>query len=154
MTKESIALKLKQTFTIKRILISLLSLFFILFFIGGCSTIFIDPKIYFGYYLCNKNGYQIIYDEDLYEKLNKFDTYTGKEIIPEDLRYIRDDIQTKIISTNKIIFSLVEKQYELYFDNKLVGESLDYGMSAYKIKPRGDEAGGTFSFIQELKFKM
>lgn len=147
-------LRFKEIFTIKRILISLISLFFILFFIGGCSTIFIDPRSYIAWFYLCKDDKQILYDKNLYEKLNKFDTYTGKEIIPEDLRYIRDNIQTKIISTNKIIFSLVEKQYELYFDNKLVGESLDYGMSAYKIEPRGDEAGGTFSFIQELKSKM
>lgn len=45
MTKESIILKLKQTFTIKRILISLISLFFILFFKVGVRQ-YLLTKLY------------------------------------------------------------------------------------------------------------
>ena len=83
-------LRFKEIFTIKRILISLISLFFILFFIGGCSTIFIDPRFYIFQDRCNRAGLYI-YDSKLYDEVqhikanrdNMFKKYKMKsKIIP------------------------------------------------------------------------
>lgn len=144
MTKESIILKLKQTFTIKRILISLISLFFILFFIGGCSTIFIDPRSYIAWFYLCKNDKQILYDKNLYDKLEIQDSYKGVEPIREitDLQSLfATKIKTKAISQKKIL-GVRRTEYEWYIDNTLVSKGIGYDMTFYRVKFQGDEASG------------
>ena len=62
-------LKLKQIFTIKRILISLISLFFILFFVGGCSFRLMDWQWYKFLQLVENESGIYVYDRKLYEEV-------------------------------------------------------------------------------------
>lgn len=81
---------------------AILPFFFALFLAGGCSTIFVDPQIYLDYYLCNKNAKQNVYDKNLYKNLEKRDICTGKEIIPANLRYLPDLLNTQITKQKEL----------------------------------------------------
>ncbi|RDU59237.1 hypothetical protein CQA53_11585, partial [Helicobacter didelphidarum] len=71
MKKETIILKFKQIFTIKRILIFLISLCVILFFVGGCSFRYMDWQYYKFKDLGAKNGGGYVVEPELYEDINK-----------------------------------------------------------------------------------
>lgn len=91
---------------------AILPFFFALFLAGGCSTIFVSPQVYLAYYLCNKNAKQNVYDKNLYENLEKRDTYTGKEIIPANLRYLPDLLDTQITKTERVTNRIIKKWYK------------------------------------------
>ena len=106
-------LRFKEIFTIKRILISLISLFFILFFIGGCSTIFIDPRFYIFQDRCNRAGLYIydskLYDEVQHIKANRDNMF--KKIQNE----IKNNSNTEWLS-NKEYYTQLAKEYD-FFNN-------------------------------------
>lgn len=135
-------LQAKKIFTIKRAVIFFALIFVILFFAGKCSTLFIDPQIYYAYYLCSKNAKQNIYDKTLYDNLKKRDGYIGKEIIPEDLRYLPYMLHTKIIKTEIVTNRITKKWYKQYFNRELVAEGVDYDFFTFKLWIIGDEAAG------------
>lgn len=125
---------IKKYFTLKRNLIFFGIVFLVLFFVGGRSTIFIDPQMYYAYYLCHKNAKQNIYDKTIYNDLIQRDTYTGKEVIPEDLRYLPYMLDTKIVKTERIINRITQKWYSQYLNGMLVAEGVDYDFFYFQIE--------------------
>ncbi len=134
-------LQAKKIFTIKRVVIFFALIFAILFFAGKCSTLFIDPRNYVAWlYLC-KSDKQILYNKNLYDKLEIQDSYKGVEPIQEiaDLQSLfATKIKTRVIS-EKNILGVRKTEYEWYMDNVLVGKGIGYDTTFYRFKfPRGN----------------
>ncbi|RDU58931.1 hypothetical protein CQA53_11740, partial [Helicobacter didelphidarum] len=122
--KENLLLKLKEIFTIKRILISLVSLFFILFFVGGCSFKYMDWQWYEYKQLCLTAG-EIIKESHKYDIVNRYDwtTITNKPIYVDS--------------------RITEHSYQNQFhDGKIFYKYKFYIYKNFGIFLHGDEAAG------------
>ena len=140
--------KLKQIFMLKYVITFFVFIFVVLFFVGGGSTLFIDPRTYIMWlYVCKNMEKQTIYDKNLYDKLMLKDSYRGEKIteeiieINDEINDIFDKIDAKAISQKKIL-GITETQYEWYLDKVLVGEGVGYDLNFYFFKLYGDEASG------------
>ena len=145
--------RLKSIFTLKRIAIFFLSIFLILFFAGGCSTLFVDPRNYIAWlYLCRYDK-QILYDKNLYDKLEIADSYKGGEPIKEigELQTLfATKIRTQTISSKKFL-GITRTEYEWHMDNRLVAKGVGYDTTFYRFEFSGDEGGGLRYGIQEVE---
>lgn len=71
-------LKVKQIFTLKRILISLISLCVMLFFVGGCSFRLMDWQWYQVKNLCKNESGIYILNKELYEDMITYNLQDSK----------------------------------------------------------------------------
>ena len=141
-------INLREIFTIKRILISLISLFFILFFVGGCSFRLMDWQYYMARDMCkNESGYYI-YDKKLYDEAEKIHWNSKLSngyalgIVGGYSLYEKD----KIISTKySRIIKYINYEY-FYIDNNarknIIYQGIDIGYHNYGLWLSGDEGAG------------
>lgn len=153
MNKTIFLLKLKQIFTLKRILKGLVSLFLILFFAGGCSFKYMDWQYYkFLRLLENKSGLYI-FDKKLYEEIQgqnrEFKELpngeyslgflsNGYEILYKYEDYDFKQVYSRISTIKK------HKKYvkDLYGAEYIVSFNKYYQYTTYSIILSGDEGGG------------
>lgn len=143
----------KSIFTLKIVAIFFMSIFFGLFLAGGCSTLFINPRNYIAWlYLCRYDK-QILYDKNLYDKLEIVDSYKGGEPIKEigELQTLfATKIRAQTISSEKFL-GITRTDYEWYMDNKLVAKGTGYDTSFYRFKFSGDKDAALRYDTQEVE---
>ncbi|RDU60382.1 hypothetical protein CQA53_10945 [Helicobacter didelphidarum] len=148
MTKENLLLKLKEIFTIKRILISLVSLFFILFFVGGCSFRLMDWQYYKFVKLCKKPNKAIIYNKNIYDLYIKADKqinfYQGEKFYDKNTNqtFYVDSFLLKGRYVNEISSSLSESRNIVYYNKQPFYEYSSYWYKETGLFLSGDEGAG------------
>lgn len=114
--------KLKQIFTLKRIIAFLMSAFVVLFFVGGCSFKYMDWQYYVYEKLCDTAGGYYIYDNKLYDEIlivnqNRNNAYNNIEF------QIKNDKNSEWLKNKEKYIDIAIKTNEYLKYEKAVGNS-------------------------------
>ncbi|MWV61704.1 hypothetical protein DCO58_08145 [Helicobacter saguini] len=143
MIKQNLLLKLKQIFTLKRILKGLVSLFLILFFAGGCSFKYMDWQYYKFMWLMKNESGRYIYDEKLYNEINQNGINTklsnGYFVITNS----QEEFDIKIINSRLKEY----KTFILYYidsngNKHIIMHNKNFSYFNYGLWFKGDEGAG------------
>ncbi len=139
-----IMLKVKQIFTLKRILISLISLCVMLFFVGGCSFRLMDWQWYQVKNLCkNESGIYIV-NKELYEDMITHNLQDNK--YTRKMEEFSKTVYERYQSINSRIYKLDDRKYYYYDMTKnksyVVSFERNFAYKNYGIFLTGDEGRG------------
>lgn len=134
-----IMLKLKQIFILKRILIYLVSLFFILFFVGGCSFRYMDWQWYkFKKLLENESGLYI-FEQELHKEAMQRDMLSnGYGLIRENDEHNFSSIDSRLQEYRAFGKYFIDKNG----DKHIISYARGFIYTDYGLWLHGDEGGG------------
>lgn len=147
-------INLREIFTIKSILISLISLFFILFFVGGCSFKYMDWQYYkFKKLLENESGLYI-FDRKLYEEVKSINEYielpnkkytlgllsNGYELLYEVENQENKEVNSRVYSYKDFMYFYYDEKCNKHYISYFLG----FSYNIYGLWLVGDEGIGFY----------